>query len=309
MDRPFLNYLQAIAWFVLSLIVSCGNDAIMKYVGTQISPWQVAFFRYFLGAATLLPFMWHQGQVSFITHRPLLHIVRGGLLFAAMSLWGHGVKQVPITTATVMSFTVPIFVLLLAPVFLRERVTWPVWVATLVGFGGIVLVLQPSSWSFFGASMLFVMAAGVFGLLDIINKKYIAQESMLCMLFYSTLVAAILLAFPALCVGKIPAIHVVWWLLALGIGSNLILYFLLKAFALASVSSLAPFRYLELLISMGVGHFFFQELPSKDSCLGAAVIIPCSLFVVYYQSRSAHSSPDKKCIGPDIFLSRESHRS
>jgi S-adenosylmethionine uptake transporter len=309
MDRPFLSYLQAIAWFVLSLVVSCGNDAIMKHVGTQISPWQVAFFRCFFGTVTLLPLMWHQGQVSFTTHRPLLHIVRGGLLFAAMSLWGHGVKEVPITTATIMSFTVPIFVLLLAPVFLRERVTWPVWVATLIGFGGIVLVLQPSSWSLFGASMLFVLAAGVFGLLDIINKKYVAQESMLCMLFYSTLVATILLAFPALCAGKIPAIHIVWWLLVLGIGSNLILYLLLKAFALASVSSLAPFRYLELLISMGVGYLFFQELPNKNSCLGAAVIIPCALFTVYYQSRSAHRPPDRKRIGANIFLSRESHRS
>jgi S-adenosylmethionine uptake transporter len=259
----------------------------MKYVGTHISPWQVAFFRCFFGTVTLLPLMCYQGQVSFTTHRPLLHIVRGGLLFAAMSLWGHGIKEVPITTATIMSFTVPIFVLLLAPIFLRERVTWPIWVATLIGFGGIVLVLQPSSWSFFDASMLFVLAAGVFGLLDIVNKKYVTQESMLCMLFYSTLVATILLALPALHAGKIPTIPTLWWLLVLGIGSNLILYLLLKAFALTSVSSLAPFRYLELFISMGVGYLFFQELPNRNSYLGAAVIIPCTLFIVYYQRRSA----------------------
>jgi S-adenosylmethionine uptake transporter len=309
MDRPFLNYLQAIAWFVLSLVVSCGNDAIMKYVGAQISPWQVAFFRCFFGTVTLLPLMWHQGQVSFVTHRPLLHIVRGGLLFAAISLWGHGVKEVPITTATIMSFTVPIFVLLLAPAFLEERVTWPIWVATLISFSGIVLVLQPSSESFFGASMFFVLAAGVFGLLDVINKKYVAQESMLCMLFYSTLVSTVLLTFPALYAGIIPTARVLWWLLVLGIGSNLILYLLLKAFALTSVSSLAPFRYLELLISMGVGYFLFQELPNRSSYLGAAVIIPCTLFVVYYQSRGVHSLHNKKRTGSSIFLRGGPHRS
>ncbi len=290
MDKSFLNYLQAIVWFVLSLMVSCGNDAIMKYVGTHISPWQVAFFRCLFGAVTLLPLMCYQGQGAFTTHRPWLHIVRGGLLFAAISLWGHGVKETPITTATIMSFTVPIFVLLLAPIFLRERVTWPTWVATLIGFGGIVLVLQPSSWSCWGPSMFFVLAAGVFGLLDIINKKYVTQEPMLCMLFYSTLVATILLALPALYAGKIPAIHTLWWLVVLGIGSNLILYLLLRAFALTGVSSLAPFRYLELLISMGVGYLFFQELPDRNSYLGAAIIIPCTLFIVYYQSRSAKRS-------------------
>jgi S-adenosylmethionine uptake transporter len=110
------NYLKAIIWFVLSLIVSCGNDAIMKYVGTHISPWQVAFFRCFFGTMTLLPLMRYQGRASFKTHRPLLHVMRGVLLFVTISLWSHGVKEAPITTATIMSFTVPIFVLLLAPI-------------------------------------------------------------------------------------------------------------------------------------------------------------------------------------------------
>jgi S-adenosylmethionine uptake transporter len=217
--------------------------------------------------------------------------MRGGLLFVAISLWSHGVKEAPITTAAIMSFTVPIFVLLLASIFLRERVTWPMWVATLIGFCGIVLVLQPSSWSCWGTSMLFLLAAGVFGLLDIINKKYVTQESVLCMLFYSTLVSTILLALPALYAGKMPTQQALWWLLVLGIGSNLILYFLLKASALASVSSLAPFRYLELLISMGVGYLFFQELPDSNHYLGAAIIIPCTLFIVYYQGRSISRPP------------------
>jgi S-adenosylmethionine uptake transporter len=286
-----MNYLKAIVWFVLSLIVSCGNDAITKHVGAHMSPWQVAFFRCFFGVVTLLPLMLHQGQVSLKTHRPLLHVMRGVLLFVAIGLWSHGVKEAPITTATIMSFTVPIFVLLLAPIFLRERVTWPMWVATLVGFGGIVLVLQPSYWSFYGTSSCFVLAAGVFGLLDVINKKYVTQEPMLCMLFYSTLAATVLLALPAIYAGTMPPGHVVPWLLVLGITSNLILYLLLKAFMLTNISSLAPFRYLELLISMGVGRLFFQELPSRHSYLGAAMIIPCTLFIVYYQHYSTKRLP------------------
>ena len=286
-----MNYLKAIVWFVLSLIVSCGNDAITKHVGAHISPWQVAFFRCFFGVVTLLPLMLYQGQVSLRTHRPLLHVMRGVLLFVAIGLWSHGVKEAPITTATIMSFTVPIFVLLLAPIFLRERVTWPMWVATLVGFGGIVLVLQPSCWSFYGPSSCFVLAAGVFGLLDVINKKYVTQEPMLCMLFYSTLAATVLLALPAIYAGTMPPGDVVPWLLVLGITSNLILYLLLKAFMLTSISALAPFRYLELFISMGVGRLFFQELPSRHSYLGAAMIIPCTLFIVYYQHCSTKRLP------------------
>ena len=290
MDRPLLNYFKAIVWFVLSLMMSCGNDALTKYVGTHISPWQVTFFRCFFGAITLLPFMLYQSRVSFKTQRPWLHVMRGGLLFVAMSLWSHGVKEVPMTTATIMSFTVPLFVLLLAPIFLQESVTWSVWIATLIGFGGIVLVLPPINWSFSNAFIRFFLAAMSFGLLDIINKKYVREESMLCMLFYSTLAAALLLAFPAMYAGNMPTGHTLLWLLGLGIGSNLLLYFLLKAFTLTSVSSLAPFRYLELLISTGVGYVFFEDLPTRSSYWGAAIIIFCTLFVVHAQQRDDQAS-------------------
>lgn len=283
MQRSFLNYLKAMLWLVLSLVVSCGNDAIMKYMGAYISPWQVAFFRCFFGTVSLLPLMFYHGPVSFKTQRPWLHVLRGGVLVIAISLWSHGVQAAPITTATIMGFTVPIFVLLLAPIFLQEHVTWAMWLATLLGFCGIVLVLQPNPWSFQRVPLLFVLAALLFGLLDIINKKYVTQEPMLCMLFYSTLFATVLLALPALYAGPMPTRQALGWLGVLGIGSNLILYFLLKAFALAGVSSLAPFRYLELLISMGVGYVLFQELPTGHSYLGAALIIPGTLLIVYGQ--------------------------
>lgn len=231
--------------------------------------------------------MLYQGKKSFKTRRPLLHLVRGMVVFLAIGLWSQGIKAAPITTATIMSFTVPIFVLLLAPVLLKERVTWPMWLATLVGFVGIILVLQPDTQSFrlHSSSLCFLLAAMLFGLLDIINKKYVTQEPMLCMLFYATLVAIALIAFPAAHVWCAPTGHQLLWLLALGVGSNLILYFLLRAFALADASSLAPLRYLELLISISVGHIFFQELPHGHSYLAATIIIPCTLFIGYYQSR------------------------
>ena len=293
-DGPRLNYYKAVVWFVLSLIMSCGNDAITKYVGMHISPWQVTFFRCFFGAATLLPFMLYQGSVSFKTQIPWLHVVRGGPLFIAMSLWSHSIKEVPVTTATIMSFTVPLFVLLLASIFLQESVTWSMWIATLMGFGGIVLVLPPIHWSFSSTFVLFISAAMLFGLLDIINKKYVEQESMLCMLFYSTLTATLLLALPAMYVGHMPTGYTLLWLLGLGIGSNLILYFLLKSFTLTTVSSLAPFRYLELLISTVVGYVFFGDLPTRNSYWGAAIIILCTLFVIHAQRRSAGSSKSLK---------------
>lgn len=229
--------------------------------------------------------MVYQGKNAFKTHRLWLHLVRGTVIFIAIALWSQGIRVSPITTATIMSFTVPIFVLILAAVFLREHVPWPIWMATWGGFIGIVVVLQPDWGILNSTSLCFIIAAMLFGLLDIINKKYVNQEPILGMLFYATLVATAFVAFPTSYIWHHPTYHELLCLLALGGGSNLILYFLLRAFALVEVSWLAPFRYLELFIAMGVGYVLFEELPKGNSYVGAFIIIPCTLLIGYYQNR------------------------
>lgn len=285
MRSPFVNFLWAVGWFTLSLVIGCGNDVAMKYMNSHINPWQTTFFRCFFGTLTLIPCCFYQDRACLRTTRPWLHVVRGMLFCMAMSFWSHGIQEVPIVVVTIVSFTVPLFVLLLSLLFLKERVTGAMWAATLLSFGGILIALQPS-YPIAGSSvLLLVLAAMLFGLLDVINKKYIVQESMFGMLFYATLVATLLLAFPALWGNPMPTKRALLGLLGLGIGSNLILYLLLKAFRLTHIAALAPFRYLELLISIGLGYVFFQEIPTTSSYLGAMVVVPCTLFVVYHQHR------------------------
>lgn len=282
MRKSSSNLMWAVVWFVLCITIGCANNAILKYTGSLISPWHVTFYRSFFGAVTLFPFMLYQGMTSFQTQRLWLHFVRGILFATSMNMWCYGIQKTPIATATVVSFTTPLFVLLLAPFLLKERVTWPIWATTLLSFGGVFLALQPSRIAL-TSSFFLLLASVLFGLLDILNKKQISQESMLCMLFYVSFFAFILLAPPVVYARTLPRMHAVCWLLCLGIGNNLLLYCLLKAFALTSASSLAPFRYLELPISIMVGYVFFQEIPDSSVYLGAAIIIPCALFSAYYR--------------------------
>ena len=229
--------------------------------------------------------MFYEGKKAFVTHRWWLHVMRGILVCIAISLWGQGMQRSPITTATIISFSVPIFVLVLAPFILKERVTWPLWLATSVGFVGILYMVRPTIYHTDQGVLFFFIAALFFAVLDILNKKYVVQESMLSMLFYSNVVAAVLVLYPTVQVWCKPPLAVWIWLFILGVGSNLILYCLLRAFAWADASWLAPFRFLEFFISLAVGYVCFAELPPAASYWGAAFIIPCTLFVTYYQLR------------------------
>ena len=124
-----------------------------------------------------------------------------------------------------------------------------------------------------------------FAILDIINKKFVIKESMISMLFYSAIVTA-LLALPfALQYWLAPTMEEIALLFILGASANLILFFLLKAFAVADATALAPYRYFELIVSAIIAYIVFNEIPTEETLWGALIIIPSTLFIIYSEKK------------------------
>ncbi|MBS0185029.1 MAG: DMT family transporter [Proteobacteria bacterium] len=289
-------YFKGIFWFILSLLISNSNDLIMKFLGQNLPSVEITFWRFFFGTLSLIPVMLYFGKSSWRTSRPFVHVIRGSLLFVGISFWCYGLTIVPIATVTVLNFSIPLFILVLARIFLKEQIGWQRCAATIAGFFGIVAVLNPTEIGFQPIALVLVAASLMFATLDIINKKFIIQESMLSMLFYSAFVATILSAFPTYFVWTTPSFQQLGVLAILGVGGNLILFCLLKAFAAMDASALAPFRYFELVISILFGFLFFQEFPGLSTVIGAAIIIPSTLFVAryeFYRERSSRLNPNK----------------
>lgn len=280
------NYLRGISWFILSLVISVTNDVFAKYLGQNLHSVQITFLRFLFGTLSLLPFMIYYGKKSFYTSRIGLHLIRGVLLFCAIALWCFGLTQAPITVATTLTFIIPMFVLILARIFLSEKVSWARWLVTIVGFLGTTIVLEPTNVNFSPLMLLLVLATAMFATLDVINKKFVVKESMLAMLFYTALVTMLLGAIPTIFVWQTPSITQLTSLFLLGCGGNLILYCLLKAFAATEASAIAPFRYIELILSAGLGFAIFREIPTLALCLGSLIIIPCTLFLMYSETKS-----------------------
>ncbi len=275
------NYARGVSWAMLSYVVSNFNDILMKFLGSHLSSLEVSFFRFFFGVLVLLPLMLRSGHTSFKTSRLNLHLIRALLGFGAISLWCYAAAEVPITLITTVSFTVPLFVLPFSIFFLREKVRRSHWIATFIGFLGIVIATQPQTDGSLFIFCALILSASMFALLDIIAKRMVAYESMLAMLFYFSLGCSIVSFIPALYVWKTPTLFELGLLLLLGIGANLIQYCLLKAFSAIEVSALAPYRYSELLISGFLGWLIFAEVPTISTILGACIIIPSSLYVIY----------------------------
>ena len=228
--RISIAHLYGILWFIAHLLISSTNDVLMKYLGLSLGVYQVVFLRFFFSTLTLLPFFLYK-KATFSTTRPLLHIVRGVLLFSGITLWCIGLTSGKVALATTINFTMPIFVLLLARIFLQESVTKFKLIATCLGLVGVVVALNPLSEVFNPYSLFLLVSAFIFATLDIVNKKFITKEPMINMIFYSSLVTMLCSIPPAIWQWQAVTIPTLLIFLILGIGANLILYCLLKSFA------------------------------------------------------------------------------
>jgi S-adenosylmethionine uptake transporter len=288
--------LLGIIWFILSLVICSGNDVLTKYLGDDFHPFQVVFMRFFFGTLSLIPWMLAKRRRAFTTQRMGFYVIRGALLLGGLALWCYGLRTTPIAVASSIDFIIPILTMLLAIPLLRENISKKRWLAAIVGFIGVWIVVNPGRDAFpFLPAMLMIFAAIMFALLDILNKKYLLEEGVLTMLFYTALWTMLLSIGPAVHVwASIPPLSILLFL-ALGCGANLILYCILKSFEQAEVSAVVPFRYLELLIAAVFGYLFFRECVSMRMLWGAGIIALSSFYLAREETREARPSGCSCC--------------
>jgi len=169
--------------------------------------------------------------------------------------------------------------------FLNERIIWQRWIVTIIAFVGIIITLNVHSQDFNLNVFIFVASGLCFAVLDILNKRIVIKESIISMLFYSATITALISLPFALQNWIIPSIHELLLLFILGIGSNLILFFILKAFTYADATAMSPYRYLELLSSTIIAYIIFGEVPSTSTIYGALIIIPSTFFIMYSEKK------------------------
>jgi S-adenosylmethionine uptake transporter len=275
------QYLKGAFWFISHVLISSINDSISVFLGSGLPSFEIVTLRFIFSALTLFVVMLPRGITAFKTDHIVLHFFRGLLLFIGIAIWVICLNKVPLVMVTLMSFTIPIFFVILAYFFLKEKIGIKNILITLAGFVGILIALNPSQDSFHPISLLLIGAVICFALLDILNKKYISQETTTNMLFYSALFTLLFSLIPTIMQGWVwPNQREIILCFILGAGANLILYTILKAFSLADATSLSPLRYCELIFSAIIAYFLFDQVPSTTLYIAAAIIIPCNILLL-----------------------------
>ena len=128
-----------------------------------------------------------------------LHLVRNAFHYTGQNLWFFAVAQIALSQLVALEFTNPIWVALLAPVLLGERLTPTRILAALLGFVGVLIVAQPGVAPLERGHLAALASAVCFALNTIYTRRIMAHDSVLCVLFWMTLLqgsASLLLSLP-----------------------------------------------------------------------------------------------------------------
>ena len=289
-----LNPLKGMALMAGSMAVLPLMDAIAKYMATfeGMSPAQVTFYRFFFQLVATLPLLVTvAGAGAFRAKRPYANLLRGALHGAASLLFFVAVKYMPLADVFAIYFVEPFILTALSAAFLGDRVGWRRWLAILVGFGGAMIVIQPSFAIFGWTSLLPVACAFLYALYMFLNRAIGDADSPLTMQTVSGVGGTLFMA-GAILVGhgagaadfvpSLPGSLLGFGLLfTLGAISGLGHLVVVRAFRMAPLSLLAPFQYFEIISATVLGYAIFGDFPTASKWLGIAIIVASGLFIIW----------------------------
>ncbi len=283
----------------LWILGSCAAGTIMsvgiKELSGEIHTMQITFLRCAVGLVLILPYVLRQflkaraeapaGSLPLISRRWPLHLLRGLFAVVAINCGYYSISVLPLATVTVIFFTAPLFVTLLAHWILRERVGWRRWTATGVGFLGALIVLKPSPTSFEPVMLLAIAASLLFAGALIAGKLLSETDRPSTILLYSSVITAVGSLPLALLVWVTPSWDTLIFLALVSVFATARMYFDIKGYAAGEVSFVAPFGYFRLLLMGLAGYLLFAEIPEASAMLGAVVIIGSSLYIAQREAR------------------------
>jgi drug/metabolite transporter (DMT)-like permease len=285
---PDANLLRrALVLFLLAGVCLSSLDATAKYLVRDHALFLVVWARYAGQMLVVTPFAWRRAGAGFWrTRYPVLQLLRSGSLLTATICFFGGLRYLPLAEASAVTFLAPVFVVVLSGPLLDEQPNRARWIASIVGFAGILILVRPGSSIFHPAALLLVLAALCNAFYFITTRK-LADESPYTTLFYSALVGTLglSLVLPWQFAGDMPPLSHGALFLLLGLFAGMGHWFVISAYLLAPASLLTPFTYLQMIWATFYGFAIFEHLPDRTSALGMTVIVASGLWLAVQERR------------------------
>lgn len=268
LTKAVFYMIGAIASFVAMAVAG-------RAVSFQLDTFEIMLFRSFIGFLLVLGFILVRGEGKKLSRRHMgVHVVRNLFHFSGQNLWFFALTVIPLAQVFALEFTTPLWILILSPLILGERLSRKKISVGLIGFGGALLVAQPAmSGLSLGVISAALAAVGFAGSI-VLTKKLTQSETILTVLFYMTLFQ---LGFGIICAGydgdiALPSAQNLPWVMLIACAGLAAHFSLTAALSLAPATLIAPIDFIRLPAIVVIGFVFYSEPVDALVILGAGII-------------------------------------
>lgn len=270
---PQQSLLKGLALLSLSALLFATMGVLIRLASHTVDNVTVVFMRNLTGTLLLLPFALTQGKTFFITHKPLMHLWRALVGLAAMYGFFYAIAHLPLSNAMVFTYSSPVFIPLVAWLFLKERITPPMIIAALVGLVGVILVAKPSTEMFNWLSVVGISSSFFAAMAFVTVRALTTTEPATRIVFYFCLIATVVSAIPMYWHWRVLTQQELIYLVGAGSLATFSQISLSKAYSYAPAGKIGPANYLAIIFAGIWAWILWGEVPDHTALAGMLLIL------------------------------------
>ena len=280
---------QAIIINMLSIFFFTVMIVFIRKASENLHILEVVFFRNLLAFFVMLPLLMSTGLAAIKMNNTRLYFARGFFGAIGMIAGFTCLTLIPLTQATAISFTQPIFITIGATIFLGEVIKVRRITAIIIGFIGMLIIVQPGIVSIsYGVALAFIAAVGhSFNSLTV--KKLTQTETPQAIAMWMVIILIPITFIPAVTVWQWPSFETWLYLWGIAILGSLAHLFWTKSYAMADITSLQPIDFINLPIIAVFGWLIFSEIPGIWTLVGGLIIFMSTIYISNREAKATYS--------------------
>ena len=299
------NTPKAIILIIIGMSSVAFQDALIKIISTETNIFLILLFRALLGFILLVIFLKIKKQpIIFKTNYPLLTTIRGILFFIAFCLYFFSLTKLSLAIAVTLFFVSPFFITILSMIFLNEKIGLRRWLALIIGFIGVFLVMDPDIDNFNIYTTFPIICAFFYALTMIIQKKTSEGDNLYSQVFHIYIFALLITLMIGLITGNghyndssnqnlqfllrewsLNNIYIIFSLLFIGVTGVVAFLCVFQAYRIGSPPSVAPFEYILIIWSLIISWIIWKETLNFKGFIGLGLIVSAGIYTFIRESK------------------------
>ena len=261
--------------------------ASIRHVSADLNNGMVVFARNLVSLALLSTLAAHPGHRSLRTRVPHLHLLRGTAGLGAMYCFFYAIAHMPLADAMLLKLSAPLFIPLVALVWLGERFTWHVLAALTIGFAGVSMILLPDFATMAPVAMIALLGGALAAVAKVTVRRLSATEPAARTVFYFAAIGTTVSLLPLLWLWESPTREQMLWLVVLGLFATAGQMLLTRGMACAPAARLGPFTFFSVVFAAALGWVFWDEVLGWPIVFGTLLVLASAVLVGRGMPRTA----------------------